>query len=172
MKKLGGLRLFLCGIAIVTWLIPGVSLGDPPVSDAAIPQYRLSRDVQLDENGVLNGQLINIAGQPVANMSIVIRHRNRLLDTSTTNADGEFHLDVQKTGAYLIQVGGMQISCRCWTAIAAPPAATGDLVLMAPKRTVRGQRPFADVITNPLFIGAVIATAIAIPIAVSTSDGS
>lgn len=169
MDKLGGLRLFLSGVALATWFIPVACLGETPTGT---PQYRLSRDVQLDENGLLNGQLINIAGDPVANATIEIRHRNQRLDVAATNEDGEFRLRVKKTGAYLISVSGMQITCRCWTANAAPPAATDDLVLMAPEKTVRGQRPFADIITNPLFIGAVVATAVAIPIAVSTSDGS
>jgi hypothetical protein len=169
MNNQAGLRLFLSGIAIATCLIPVASLGKQPTGT---PQYRLSRDVQLDKNGLLNGQLINIAGEPVANTTIEIRHRNQRLDVAITNEDGEFRLRVNKTGAYLITVSGMQITCRCWTATAAPPAATDDLVLMSPEKTVRGQRPFADIITNPLFVGAVIATAVAIPIAVSTSDGS
>jgi hypothetical protein len=173
MNKLGGRKLVLVGIAFVTWMIPDASFGDQPLArDSETPQYRLSRDVQLDETGVLNGQLIDITGQPIANKVIEIRHRNKVVARSTTDVDGEFHLDVGKTGAYLIDVGGMLISCRCWTPAAAPPVATDDLVLLAPEKTIRGQRPFADIITNPLFIGAVIATAVAIPIAVSNSNGS
>jgi hypothetical protein len=155
----------LVAMAMLTWLLPSSIL-----AGEAIPAgCRLSRDVALNEDGVLFGKLIDIHGQPVVGGTLAIRHRQVVIDRATSDQNGTFKLDVHKTGAFVLTVNGTAISCRCWEAAIAPPSARGDLILLTPEKTVRGQRPFADIITNPLFIGVVIAAAVAIPIAVSNS---
>jgi hypothetical protein len=159
----------LAALAILTWIMPSAVLA----ADANSPHFRLSRDVMLGKDGVLRGKLIDIHGQPVAGGRLAIHHRQVMLDRATSDESGTFKLAVKKSGAFLLTVNGTAISCRCWQPEIAPPSARGDLILLAPENAVRGQRPFADVITNPLFIGAVIAAAVAIPIAVANSgDGS
>jgi len=44
------------------------------------------------------------------------------------------------------------------------------LTVVADQQVVRGQQPFSAIFTNTLFIGLVIAAAIAIPIAVHNSQ--
>jgi hypothetical protein len=67
-------------------------------------------------------------------------------------------------------VGQRSVTCRAWTHAAAPPAATDQLTVVDGPPLIRGQQPFSAVFTNPLFIGLVIAAAIAIPIAVHNAQ--
>lgn len=177
MKKLVGLAQILTALAVISWFLPVTLIADEPQSSTAPPsqstrQYRLSRDVQLDETGHLNGQLVDLAGEGLVEEKVQIFLRDRMIAETVTDKSGQFRLRVERTGAYTMKIGRAGIACRCWGHEIAPPSATEQLILLSPESTVRGQRPFADIVTNPLFVGAVIAAAVAIPIAVSSSDGS
>jgi hypothetical protein len=169
MNRMRRVQFIVTSLAISAWFFPNLAWTSEPEN----PNYRLSRDVTLDSAGALRGQLINFQGRPVQHAALSIRHRGVVLDKTTTDAEGQFRLNVGKTGAFQMHIENTAIACRCWAPEVAPPGSSKDLVLLAPENTIRGQRPFADIISNPLFIGAVIATAIAIPIAVSSnSNGS
>lgn len=89
---------------------------------------------------------------------------------AATDAAGQFVLPGVTAGIQRLTAEDAVLNCRIWTHAAAPPAAMDHVTLIADQTIVRGQQPFSAIFTNPLFIGLVIAAAVAIPIAVHNSQ--
>jgi hypothetical protein len=133
------------------------------------------RDVALDAQGRIAGQILDAQGQPRARQIITVQRQGAQPVQTRTDAQGRFVLGDLSGGVYQIATSDASVVCRCWTANSAPPAATHELLLVAGEKVQRGQYPITDLLTSgPVLIGLVIAAAIAIPIAVHNSqdDGS
>jgi hypothetical protein len=141
----------------------------------AAEQVRTSMvDLQLQDGGVLAGQLVDADGQALPGQEIVLLRGSQIVAQTTADAEGHFAFERVAGGVYQIAGGGMAVSCRCWAAHTAPPAASPRLLMVCSEQDlIRAQRPFSDIVTNPLVVGAFIAGAIAIPIAIhNSSDAS
>jgi hypothetical protein len=105
---------------------------------------------------------------------MVLAQAGKEIAVVRTDAGGVFAFRQVRGGVYQLIVDRAAVTCRVWTAQAAPPAAAEQLVLVAPTATVRGQQPFSAVFTNPLVIGLIVAAAVVVPIAVHNAhkDGS
>lgn len=173
MRKLQRMiRVTLVSLACLAWLLP------PPVVRASQPGGggRTAAaagvvDVRLDERGAVRGILFDMAGQPLAGRPVVLRQTSGTMCSTETDAAGRFELRGVSGGVHCLVAGDRSVTCRVWTHGAAPPAATDQLTVVAGPPLVRGQQPFYAIFQNPLFIGLVIAAAIAIPIALH-DDGS
>ena len=148
---------------------PEVRPAERPAATAAVD---VIRDIELGANGRLSGQLLNAEGQPHAGQPILLHQQDgQLIGHTLTDAQGWFHFEHVRGGIYqLVSAEAFQL-CRCWVQNTAPPAAEKQVLLVA-GAIERGQRPFYQVLANPLFIGILIAAAIAIPIAVHNARDS
>ena len=148
-------------------------------ASASAPTAKLVTDVALDDAGALNGQAVNLQGQPLAGATVVLDDGRKQIST-TADAQGQFRFADLRGGAYRVQAGQQMKMCRAWKAGTAPPAANRGLMIVDGEQTVLGQycatpvggggSRLRELMYNPLVIGGVIAAAIAIPVALHNSD--
>jgi hypothetical protein len=164
-------RTSAVSLACLAWLLPvQPGLAAPPVSTAAMAAPAGIVDVRLDAHGAIHGHLLDAFGHGLADRPVVLQQVGGAALQTQTDAAGRFVLRRVGGGVHQLTTGHGTVTCRVWTHAAAPPSATNQLTVVADQQVVRGQQPFSAIFTNPLFIGLVIAAAIAIPIAVHNSQ--
>jgi hypothetical protein len=137
----------------------GRSSMQPPVSD-----------VELLPGGVLSGQVVDSAGQPLIGQAILVQQANREPNGTHSDHQGRFRLSGLSAGLCQIEFGDHAVACRCWSPNTAPPVAAKEVLLTSGESVERGQRAIADLFTGPILIGMIIGAAIAIPIAIHNAQ--
>lgn len=164
-------RACAVSLACLAWLLPvQPCFATSPVSSAGTASPAGIVDVRLDEYGALHGRLLDPAGQSLAGRPAVLQQAGGAISRTQTDASGGFVLQRVSGGVHQLTTEQGAVTCRVWTHAAAPPSASDQLTVIAGQPVVRGQQPFSCIFTNPLFIGLVIAAAIAIPLAVHNSQ--
>lgn len=147
---------------------PSNCLAQPPV-----------RDVALGDGGALVGTLTDDQGVPQPLREIAIYQQNQRVAVATTDAAGVYRLAELRGGVYVAVVDASASVFRAWSPGTAPPVARRQLNLAIRGQhtpTVRGQASFYEwgdttalydlMERNPLLTAGVIATLIAVPVAV------
>lgn len=150
----------------------------PQIAFAATPAgstqavQATATDVAL-HGDMLAGQLVNAQGAPLAGAKVTVSQGNWAVAEATTNAEGIFAVHKLKGGVYTVDAAGTQGIYRVWTANTAPPAAK-PAILMVHGDAARGQfvGGLLGPLGNPWVLGAIVAGAIAIPIALDDDDAS
>jgi len=143
-------------------------------------------DVALAEGGVLAGQLVDAQGVALAGAPIVLASHGQELARTTAGVDGAFSFAGLRGGVYELATPAGREVYRLWTPGTAPPAARQGVLVVAPGDAVRGQyappplppapQPgpigtAANWVSNHPFITAgIVATAIAVPVAIAVND--
>jgi len=128
--------------------------------------------VALRPGGVLQGQVVDPQGVPAAGTRVVLAREGKPLATTQTDDQGRFGFSGLKGGLYQLataQNGGMY---RLWATGTAPPAARADALLVSGDSVVRGamgQGGMLSFLANPWVLGAIVAAAIAVPLALDRS---
>jgi hypothetical protein len=138
------------------------------------PGASLVLDVALDAAGRLHGQVVDPNGRPLAQTAVGVRHHEQRIAATVTDANGYFVLAGLRGGIYQVDAAGVQATWRVWAPQTAPPLAQSAALIVGGSSVMRGQGAARRFIVPTLLVGAVIATAIAVPIAVSNAnnDGS
>lgn len=165
MKKL---RSCAMAIAVLGLVIPTHVLGDETTPTKKRPRVH---DIQLDDQGDLHVVVVNAEGQSMR------EHRVQLTGGGTpnpsvgmTDQDGRHTFRGLTGGVYQLQTDQGVCVCRVWTTSAAPPSAAKSLLIVNDVRVTRGQRPIREMFrSDPLLMTAIVAAAIAIPIAIHQS---
>ncbi len=161
--------LGLVWLALLGVIVPAPALlaADRPVSSVAV-----SGDVALSAGGILRGQVLSPQGRSVSGMRVAVSSGARELGSAVTNADGRFEFSGLRGGVLTLAVGQTSKTVRAWTPKAAPPAARGEVFLVAGQSQTLGQSwgGFRNVITNPWVIAGVVAAAVAIPVAIHNAN--
>jgi hypothetical protein len=123
-------------------------------------------DLRLNEQGMLCGSVLDAAGRPQADQIVLLHQQNATLAQARTDARGQFAFPHVRSGIYQVTATSGTALCRVWTHEAAPPLARDSLKLADGSTVMRGQQPLYCLFTNPWVLGALIAAAVAIPIAV------
>ncbi len=155
-------------LAVVGFCIPQIALATTPQAHPG----SVMTDVQLRENGLLLGQVVTPENTPVAGADVLLRSGARQLGTSKTDNNGYFAFSGLQTGVYQVVTAQGQATYRVWTHGTAPPGAPPAALIVNGKGAVRGQnhmRCVRNLLANPWFIAAVIATAVVIPVAIHNS---
>jgi hypothetical protein len=129
-------------------------------------------DVSLMEGGVLVGQAIGGEGQELAGSEIVLMQNGATLATTKADASGRFAFSGLRGGVYELASDQRSSVDRVWTQGTAPPTAQPGAVLVVGVVVARGQyghRPLGW-LSNPWILAGVVATAIAVPLALSNDD--
>jgi hypothetical protein len=142
-------------------------------------------DVALAEGGVLSGQVVDAQGVSLAQAPVAVFADGREVVRLASNADGMFAVSGLKGGVYEVATPGHHGVYRLWTARTAPPAAGQGIMLVSGSDVVRGQYgygppppaepgPFGKAVgwmsQHPFITAGIVATAVAVPIAVSEVD--
>lgn len=125
-------------------------------------------DVSMDETGGLLGAVLDTNGRPLANTVVKVTGREWRAEAKT-NKDGHFYIRGLRGGNYQFQVANATEAYRIWANKTAPPSAKPGVLIVPGDQVQRGQRPFGEIFANPILITAIVAAAIAIPVAVHNS---
>ena len=177
---------FLILLAAVGMVLPRPMVYSQQIRTASlqrdIPEVR---DVSLNSNGILNGTVVDAQGQPAPGCPIMIQQGDAPIAQTVTNNEGQFAVASLRGGLYQVAAGNRMENVRVWTAATAPPAATEGYAAVV-GNVARGQIGCTGTpdcsctsccgggplsfLMHPLVIGAAVAAAIAIPLAVNDDD--
>ena len=157
----------------------------------------MAADVALADGGVLTGQVVTAQGAPVAETPVAVTLQGREVVRVATNADGMFSAPGLKGGVYEVSTPGSRGVYRLWAPRTAPPAARQGVMIVSgtepcwantvaagrvrparasvgPPWPAAGQGPFGRamgwVADHPFITAGVVATAIAVPLALEDDD--
>jgi len=127
-------------------------------------------DVALRPGGVLVGQVVDSQGSPQQNLAVSLWTGPQRLAETYTDGQGYFAFSGLPGGVYQVVTGQNRESFRAWAAITAPPNAREGLLVIHGIPLARGQgQRLAFWLSNPWVLGAAVATAIAVPVALASS---
>ena len=154
----------------------------PQMAFAATPQATpttVVTDVRLHESGALLGQVVSPENIPLAGAKVTLLSGGKPLAVAQTNQGGCFAFPGVKNGVYELASLKGHSAYRVWTPQTAPPSAHVAALVVDGDETVRGQNQFGrgfqgfrNLMANPWFVAAVIAAAVAIPVAIHNSKKS
>lgn len=173
--KIAMMKLSLCRQIVTIGLVlfsvaslpTSVSAQSPLAETALLPVAAAATvDVALSAEGTLRGVCVDAEGEPVASAPIYVLQEDKVVALVLSNEQGRFSVDQIDGGMYQIVHAGGATTCRAWTALAAPPSAHGELLLVS-GATLRAQiSPAVQFLGNPWVITGVVVTAITVPVAI------
>ena len=164
MKGVGQIRLTLVWLAVVGLCIPQAAMATSPPAD----QKPVVTDVRL-QGGYLLGQVVTAENVAVPNEKVLLASGGQVLVEGTTNGNGMFAFKGLQQGVYQVVAAKGHQAYRVWPEKIAPPSAQPGALIVAGNGTVRGQlgmRGFRNLLANPWVVAAIVATAIAVPVAI------
>jgi hypothetical protein len=124
-------------------------------------------DVALQDGGTLSGQVIDLQGAGVAGIPVSVQAQNHEIASATTAKEGHFNVPGLKGGVYHVAAAEGHGVYRLWTPGTAPPAARNGVIVYTQDTPERST--WKMFFANPIVIAGLVATAIAVPIALSNS---
>ena len=145
------------------------------------------KDVAIAADGLLHGMVVNATGAGMPDVPVSLRVRDLETASTMTDKDGRFAFQGLKGGMYQIATPQGSLDYRVWVADTAPPTAGNVVVLQqdSPFQLIAERLPPTQAPTpapgsvdlpsrtsqlalgRPLLFGAAIATAVAVPVALS-----
>ena len=168
------LRGSLAALAVVGFCVPQSLLA----AGLETGSTGVVTDVALFDGGALVGQVVDSQGHPLSNVSVLVKQGVMVRAMATTDEKGVFHVRGLQGGVYQVVTPNGQAAYRLWAPGSAPPASKEGVLLVSATGnatgTVRGQGPrmLPPLLRNPLIMGGIVATAIAVPIAVHNAKRS
>lgn len=164
-------RKNICVLLIATtplWGMPGKLLA----SDGAAAEPAVAQTAEVDALPVrltidrrLRGQAKTETGEPAAGVPVVLGVKGKPVGRVIADDEGRFEFGPLHPGHYQIATKDAVAMVETYAASDAPEQALQTVEVSRPAMIARGQSP-AQWLTSPLFIGLVIAAAIAIPLAI------
>jgi hypothetical protein len=155
-----GIAVFL---GVVGICLPELAFAAAPAAPPAVV------DVALSDGGVLHGQLIDLRGGSAVGVPVSVKTQNKDVVRTVTVKDGRFSVPGLRGGVYQVAAGQGQGVYRLWTAKAAPPSAQKNAIVFT--QGLFGGSP-KMLLANPVIVAGVVATAIAVPVAIVNSQPS
>ncbi len=152
--------------AVVAWAALGMCLS--PVAFAAEPLAApVVGDVALSDGGLLQGRVVDLHGTGVAGAAVSLKAQGQEVAAATTTAEGRFAVSGLRGGVYHVAAVDGHGVYRLWSAGTAPPSAQNKVIVYTQNGETRSAAKM--LLANPIVIAGVVATAIAVPIAVSNN---
>ena len=169
MRNIRLVKGVLIGLATVGLLIPAPLLAAGPAAKPVVV------DVALRDGGVLLGQVVDPQGVAKADAPVSLRYEDRELVTTNAGPDGYFAVKGLRGGVHQVATQDGHGVYRLWAAGTAPPSAQDGVLLVSGSSVTRGQQGGGGLKTflaNPLVIAGIVATAVAVPVALHNSRSS
>lgn len=138
-------------------------------------------DVALQEGGVLMGQVVDPQGVPLKNVPVLLRNQKQEITVIKTGPDGYFSMRGLRGGTYQLTAARGHGVYRLWVPGTAPPAARHGALIVAGNDLARGQVGKVARgqyggpkfwLANPWVIAGIVATAVAVPVAIHNAQDS
>lgn len=158
-------------LAVVGFCLPQAALAATPSNTRPV----VITDVQLREGGVLLGQVVTPENAAVAGTSVSLVSGQKELAVGKTDKNGYFAFSGLRRGVYQVAAAKGHQALRAWEPRTAPPAAQPGVLVVTGNRTVRaqyGMQTLRNLMSNPIVIAGIVATAIAVPVAIHNSKRS
>ena len=121
--------------------------------------------------GVLQGRLVDSAGQPIAHQPVELITRTGNVTTAQTSVAGEFQFAQATQDAALLRAGSAAQIVRTWTTRTAPPnAITTPTLVVQSNQVTRGNGGGGSRI-NPVWLGLGSVAAAGIVIGATSASG-
>jgi hypothetical protein len=161
--------------AVVSLAVAGLCL--PPVVSAEPAPAPAVSDIALADGGVLHGQVIDLQGGNNVGVPVSVRSQNQEIARAVTAKDGRFSVQGLHGGVYQVAAGQGQGIYRLWAANTAPPASQNSAIVYTQNCPgggggAGGGGGLKMLLANPIVITGLVATAIAVPVALSNSGSS
>jgi len=156
-------RGMVISLAVLGMCLPEMVFAVPPSATPAVV------DIAMANGGVLHGQLIDLRGGNAVGLPVSVKAQNKEIVRTTTVKDGRFTVQGLRGGVYQVAAGQGQGVYRLWTAKAAPPSAQKNAIVFTQGLFGGGPKML---LANPIVVAGVVATAIAVPVAVVNSQPS
>jgi hypothetical protein len=172
MKLVAIFRGSVVALASIGLLLPQLALGAGTVQPNRSVLSTVVRDVALQEDGLLKGQVLDTEGTPVPGIPVVIARQGKRIATTETGADGSFAVTGLGGGVYQIVTAQGGAAYRLWAPRTAPPAAATNALIVNGDTVVRGGMGggAAGFLSNPWVLGTIVALAIVLPLASDDDD--
>lgn len=168
-------------MACPLWLSPAAVAQSAATVEGSARESVKPTDVALTKKGLLTGQVVNAEGKPRENAEVLLYGADGVAIVAATNERGQFAYRGVASGVYYLESGEQVRIARVWNREIAPPSAQQGVLLVSNSDTVRGQtsppsaankavRTVKRVMTNPLAVAGIVATAVAIPVAIHNAD--
>lgn len=159
------IRSVAASLAVLGLCLPQVAFAESAPATPAVV------DVAMADGGVLHGQVVDLQKGGAANVPVTVRTQGNDVAKTTTQKDGRFTVQGLRGGVYQVAAGQGQGVYRLWTANAAPPSAQNNAVVYTQNTNGKsgGLKTF---LANPIVIAGIVATAIAVPVALANSHSS
>ena len=167
MKKARILTGALVSLATLGLCLPSAAFAAKPSPQSP------AVDVALMKGGVLVGQVVNPQGTAVVDAPVLMQHQGKTLATPRTGKQGYFAMKDLRPGVYQISASKGQGVYRLWAPGTAPPTAKKGALLVSGDGVARGQfggGGLKAMLANPWIVGAIVATAVAVPVAIHNAD--
>jgi hypothetical protein len=153
---------------VALMVFAGNSFNAVRAADSA--QKIIIMDVALNDEGTLQGQVVDLQNRGQSGIPLVFRSQNRDVVQTVSADNGQFAVKNLNGGVYNISTANGDNTFRFWAPRTAPPNAANRAIVYVqnPGGPVAGGGIKA-VLGHPLILPAVIATAIAVPVAISSS---
>jgi len=165
MKGTGIIRQIVVGLALVGVCFPQMVLAATPQNG----QTPVITDIRLHEGGVLYGQVVTVENTPVAGSEVLLTANGQELAAYKTDKNGYFAFSGLQSGMYQLVTANGHRAYRVWSGEVAPPSAQAGALVVVGGQTVRGQGRIRNLLANPWVVGAIVATAVAVPVAIHNS---
>jgi hypothetical protein len=144
----------------------------PAANAAVVAPASTPRDVALQKDGVLVGHVVDAQGAVLAEAPVSIRLAGKEIARVQSDKNGQFSVPNLKGGVYEVATVGSNEVYRAWAPRTAPPVAQKGVLMVANGDVVRGQYggPLGWMAAHPIATGAIVATAIAVPLALDDDD--
>jgi hypothetical protein len=148
-----------------------------------LPQHALAAepaaggiaDVALQGGGTMVGAVYSAAGLPQSGTLVSVQSNGTEVARTTTDEHGRFVAQGLKGGVYQVVTTDGMMTYRAWSEGTAPPAAQ-PAALVVTGDVARGlghqHGGLGAWLSNPWVLAAIVATAIAVPIALNDDDSS
>lgn len=153
-------RTVIVSLATLGICLPEVTFASAPPATPAVV------DIALADGGVLHGQVIDLQGGRVANVPISVKAQDREIARATTTPEGRFAVQGLRGGVYQVAAADGQGVYRLWAANTAPPSAQNAIVYT---QCAQPHGTLKMLLTNPIVVAGLVATAIAVPVALANS---
>jgi len=156
-------RGMVISLGVLGMCLPEMAFAVPPPLAPAVV------DIAMADGGVLHGQLIDLQGGSAVGLPVSVKAQNKDIVRTTTVKDGRFTVQGLRGGVYQVAAGKGQGVYRLWTAKAAPPSAQKNAIVFTQGFLGGGPKML---LANPIVVAGVVATAIAVPVAIVNSKPS
>jgi len=164
----------LVALATIGVAFPQIAVAADRADTGSATQVKLqTRDIVLGKDGKLCGQVVNQQGIPQLAMPVILSQGGQIIAVAQTDESGEFELAQVRGGIYQLHTAGGVGNYRLWANGTAPPSAVGQALLVHDEAVALGQFGNGKVmgfLTNPWVVAGIVATAVAVPVAIHNSD--